>query len=312
VPSSCGGRVGGIASRPPGGLRIPAPSLVSLDTLNITLPTDLPTGFDQTPATPSPGSPLDPDTFDRLFAKVFAYRELGTRFSDDMYLNLEHLGLTSLVYGVLPDNVKELFLGHNPLLEIDCALLPKTVEILDLSHCRSLERVLNIDQLPNLAELVVQDTPVQTLSRLPPTLVFLDVSHCHYLTALPNLTRTNLHRLDMDWTHMETIPQLPETLHTFCARFSRIGVEFPMLPDSLQWLELDHSTAVTEGFLPDRPDTVTYTEYAETARKWWNACLRRERYDLLHESLMMAAWHPDRVSRWLEHSEETLDMMMGC
>jgi hypothetical protein len=85
-----------------------------------------------------------------------------------------------------------------------------------------------------------------------------------------------------------------------------------MLPESLQWLELDYSAAVTEGFVPERPDTVTNTEYAATVRAWWNACLRKERFDSFHEELMMAAWHPRRVEAWLLQGEDVLDNIMGC
>ncbi len=184
--------------------------------------------------------------------------------------------------------------------------------MLDVAHCRQLERILNLDHLPKLTNLLAEDTAIRSLPRLPSSLVALLVSHCPYLTGLPSLTRTALRRLDIDWTHMEVIPQLPETLHTFCARFTRIGVELPMLPESLQWLELDHSVAVTEGFVPEQPDTVTNTEYAATVRAWWNACLRKERFDTLHEELMMAAWHPKRVEAWLTHGWDVLDNIMGC
>ena len=245
-----------------------------------------------------------------MFAKIVDYsaRRPGHHDRD---LNLDWLQLTEVVYGALPEDLKELSLCRNPLLEIDCALLPKTLEVLDLKHCRSLERILNLDQLPNLASLTVCDTAISTLPRLPASLQHLSVSHCTKLTSLPPLARTNLQTLTMRWTiNLQKLPELPEGFASLHAQHSGLA-ELPMLPESLMSLLLDRSVIEKEGLVPERPDTVRYGEYAATTRAWWNACLRLERYEALHESLMMAAWHPDRVGKWLSHGESTLDMMMG-
>jgi hypothetical protein len=228
-----------------------------------------------------------------------------------MYLNLEHLGLTSLVYGVLPDNVKELFIGNNPLLEIDCALLPKTLDSLDLENCTTLERILNLDQLPNLKTLTLNNTAIHSLPKLPESLTWFRIHHCGNLTALPSLARTNLRTLGMDWTNVQ-LPQIPETLTSLSARWSKVGGELPYLPDGLVWLDMVGSIAEREGFLPERLDTVNVAEYANTARKWWNACLRKEAFETIHEELMAAAWHPKRVEAWLLQGEHVLDNIMGC
>jgi len=280
--------------------------------MNNNLRTDTPTGFDQTPATPTPGSPLTPWTFDRLFAKVFSYQERTALHPEDTYLDLSGMySLTELVYGVLPDDLTELIINRCPLLEIDCALLPKTLEALDLENCEHLERVLNIDQLPKLTVLNLSNTAIRSLSKLPESLRHLRVHHCGDLRSLPSLGRTNLQTLEMDWTFTE-LPQIPETLMSLSARHSGIGGELPYLPDGLIRLDVVGSVAEREGFLPERLDTVNILEYSETARKWWNACLRRERYDQIHEELMAATWHPRRVEAWLTAGEEVLDMMMGC
>lgn len=250
--------------------------------------------------------------FDRLFEKVFAYRERTARHPEDTYLNLSDMhSLTELVYGVLPDDMTELIINRSPLLEIDCALLPKTLEVLDLENCTTLERILNLDQLPNLKTLVLNNTAIRSLPKLPESLTWLRIHYCRNLTALPSLARTNLRTLGMDWTHVP-LPQIPETLMSLYARYSAIGDELPYLPDGLLHLDMVGSIAEREGFLPERLDTVNILEYTETARKWWNACLRRERYETLQEELMAATWHPKRVEAWLTAGEEVLDMMMGC
>ena len=290
----------------------PVNNFVPPTTLTNTLTSATPTGSPQTPATPSTRSPLDLTTFDRLFAKVLAYAERTSHNPEDTYLTAERMKLTSLPYDILPADMTELYIGGNLLVELDCALLPKTLEVLDISHCLNFKHILNIDQLPNLAELNVSDTRICSLPSLPGSLHTLNVSHCTQLTALPAIGRTHICRLEMSWSGVESITQFPETLRLLYARYSKLGVELPMLPDSLVLLDLDGTPAVTEGFLPERPDTVTHLEYTETARAWWNACLRKERFESFHEELMMAAWHPTRVSKWLLHGEEVLDMMMGC
>jgi len=219
--------------------------------------------------------------------------------------------LTELVYGVLPEDLTELVINHSPVLEIDCAHLPKTLEVLDLQNCSDLERVLNLDQLPKLTRLLLGGSSVRTLSRLPASLRVLNVHYCIHLTGLPPLGRTQLERLDIDWATFDTLPQLPETLRILSARWSNLGANLPPLPESLEVLDLDGSVAVRDGFLPQRSDHSFSITYTPMARIFWNACIQKERYDQIHEELMQVAWHRDRVSKWLDHGEDVLDMMMG-
>ena len=290
---------------------------VSLDLTNTPPRTDSPTGDSQTPATPTPGSPLDSFTFDQLFAKVFRYTERIQRPGsnrNDRYLDLENMSLTDLVYGVLPEDLVELYLGgYNFLLELDCALLPKTLEVLDVSRCKSLQRILNLDQLPNLMHLVLEGCEgLRSLPRVPPSLSLLNVSHCVNLQAIPALAKTQLYRLDMDWTmDVHTLPVLPDTLVTLNARFNYLD-ELPFLPDSLHLLDLAHGRVVAQGLAPERNDRETISAYTQRTRVWWNACLRKTRFDDIHEELMQKAWHPRRVEAWLLQGEHVLDNIMGC
>ena len=285
---------------------------VSLDTpLNIPTRPDTPTGFLQTPATPSPGSPLDTDTFDRLFARVFAYNERIRRHSEDRYLDLAGMtSLTSMVYGVLPTDLTELHLNATYIVELDCALLPDTLEFLDLEDCWHLKRILNLDRLPVLSYLNVSGSSIASLPRLPASLTTLKASFCRKLTSLPLLLRTKLRMLTLYRTPIVRLPDLPETMWSLDIALTNVrGEDFPMIPDSLSILNTDGTPAVEDGFLPSR--TEPFSEYAVRVRTFWNACLRKSRYDALFEELMMAAWHPDRVSKWLDQGEDVLDMMMG-
>lgn len=246
-----------------------------------------------------------------MFAKIVDYsaRRPGHH---DYDLNLDWLQLTEVVYGALPEDLKELSLCRNPLLEIDCALLPNTLEVLDLRHCRSLERILNLDRLPKLIVLEIEDTAITSLPKLPASLIHLNASHTR-LTALPTLMKCgDLRRIDLEWCKdISKLPMLPDGVHSLCLRHSGID-ELPMLPDTLSYLDVDYAEVVHQGLAPERPDTVSHTEYATTTRAWHMACLRLERYELIHEELMQKAWHPRRVERWLEQGEAVLDMMMGC
>jgi hypothetical protein len=203
----------------------------------------------------------------------------------------------------LPEGLRLLDISETDLTILDGAKLPKSLRVID-AHATKLHTIRNLDQLPNLIELRLAFSPwlERIEGNFPPSLWSLTVRCCEHIDKLPPLARTRLAFLVLtNSPNITTIPPLPETTVSITLRGS--GVK-------------------TLPFLPDRCDDITlwndpyygahYVGRAHDLREAQRKALRRERYDLLHESLMMAAWHPDRVSRWLEHSEETLDMMMGC
>ena len=232
---------------------------------------------------------------------------------DPRYLDLDGYHLTEVVYGALPDDLTELYLDNNPLLDLDCALLPKTLEVLYVRFNPTLTSIRNIDALPNLVVLELHGcSSLLTLPPLPPKLRTLHLGYCSGLTALPPLARlSELLHLDINHTlRLYELPALPEGLTLLQARYSGLR-ELPYLPEKLSWLELQRSRVVQDGLAPEAGDTERMSDYATRVRTWWTACLQKERFDALHEELMAAAWHPDRVSKWLSHGEEVLDMMMG-
>jgi hypothetical protein len=219
-----------------------------------------------------------------------------------------------VVYGALPDDLVELCLDNNYLLELDCALLPKTLEVLQVRNVRTLTSIRNLDQLPNLCELNLGGcSGLTTLPVLPPKLHTVRLGHCIGLTELPPLARLpNLRILDINMTtRLHELPALPEGLTWLLAQFSALD-EPPYLPESLCCLDLAHSMVVLLGLAPERRDREGIADYTERTRTWWNGCLAKERFDAIHEELMAAAWHPKRVEAWLSHGEEVLDNIMGC
>jgi hypothetical protein len=222
--------------------------------------------------------------------------------------------LTSMVYGVLPTDLTELHLNATYIVELDCALLPDTLEFLDLEDCWHLKRILNLDRLPVLSYLNVSGSSIASLPRLPASLTTLKASFCRKLTSLPLLLRTKLRMLTLYRTPIVRLPDLPETMWSLDIALTNVrGEDFPMIPDSLSILNTDGTPAVEDGFIPSRWDTEPFSVHAVRVRTFWNACLRKEKFDALHESLIAATWHPDRFERWCLDEDEKREnaSMMG-
>jgi hypothetical protein len=198
-------------------------------------------------------------------------------------------------------------------VELDCALLPRSLQWLSLYNNDTMTTIRNLDQLTELRVLNLSwCSRLTTISAIPPSLVTLSLDHCDRLEALPPLVRSNLKVLAVAYTiDLDYLPALPESLQMLSARDSFFR-NVPYFPPNLTYLELARSS-MSRHFphLAKRPgeDMATYTRrvLAEQAQR-----LRRERYDQIHEELMAATWHPRRVEAWSLAGEEVLDMMMGC
>ena len=204
-------------------------------------------------------------------------------------------------------------LQHTSIVELDCALLPKSIDVLDVSQCRNLERILNLDQLSNLTILNITGTPIASLPRLPNSLTCLNAKQCPNLTTLPVLEQTNLRSLTLYRTPVENLPHLPSTLSLLNIHKTKVrGEGFPMIPDSVTYLDIDYTPAVKDGFLPNRMDGEQYADYANRVRTLWKGCSHKEKFALFHEELIVATWHPDRFEQWCLDIEEKKEneMMM--
>ena len=216
---------------------------------------------------------------------------------------------TEIPYETLPDNLLSLDVARSWISEIDCARLPKTITKIVACECPFLARVLNLDQLPTLEKLYVPGcNRLLSLPPFPNSLKDLSVTSCLNLTSLPPLRRTSLEILSVCNTVIRTLPELPDTLRDLRANWSKLET-LPFLPDSL--LILTTEDVCTES-IPTRPANVSLDAFAALVRKQQRKVLRKERFTAIFEELMMVAWRPDRVSKWLEAGEDVLDMMMGC
>lgn len=165
------------------------------------------------------------------------------------------------------------------------------------------------------------------ITSLPPLPEHIHVLNCHntYLTVLPYL-HEGLVVLNCSHTLLTSLPALPDTLSVLNCAHTRITY-LPELPKHLMTLWCNNTMLTT---LPHIPVTLQYffcyksplilqreegesvPDYNRRWREWREDQASKprvqERTRVLKEELMMEAWHPDRVERWLEAGVE-LDCM---
>lgn len=217
---------------------------------------------------------------------------------------------------VLPEGTTTLNLSDTKITVLDGATLPRSITSISLT-LSPLRTVRNLHLLPNLQmlDLTWSIWLDNFETEFPASLWSLTLSHCRYLQALPKLSHTKLVHLNLyACAALRAIPDLPEGLGSLTLDRCDQVASLPLLPDSL----INFSPNVrfaAEGPRMDAPSLLGwYLDPAYTAkyRDHQRANLRKQRFELFHEELMQKAWHPDRVSKWLEHGEGVLDMMMGC
>ena len=212
-------------------------------------------------------------------------------------------------------------LGGNTEYDLNITSLPSLPDSLKLLHINTLD-ITSLPTLPSaLEDLRITASPVTALPSLPSNLLRL-YSTITQLTELPQLPSTleslgcilnigitqlpqlpsSLKRLCCGWTSITELPQLPDSLEVLCCGSTPI-TELPSLPPSL--IELDCSDC--PNLLIQRNEGESIQDYG----KRWDD-IREERKELeskqrcverclsVKEELMAAAWHPNRVERWLE------------
>jgi len=158
--------------------------------------------------------------------------------------------------------------------------LPPLPEHILVLHCH--HTLLTV--LPYLPEgLVVLyccNTPLTSLPTLPDTLMTLNCSHT-LITSLPRLPKYIM-TLWCNDTLLTTLPHIPITIHYFLTYNSPLILV--------------------------RGDDESIQSYNQRWREWREDQASKprvqERTLLLKEELMMEAWHPDRVERWLNAGVE--------
>lgn len=216
---------------------------------------------------------------------------------------------------VLPEGTTTLKLTDTKVTVLDGATLPRSITSITIT-LSPVRTVRNLHMLPNLQILdLTRSVWLDTFeTEFPPSLWSLTLSHCAYLQSLPRLSHTKLVHLNLyACAALRTIPDLPEGIGSLTMdRCDRVAT-LPFLPDSL----INFSPSVR--FLSEGPPPGTSLmgwyldpDYAAKYREHQRTKLRKQRFELFHEDLVAKAWHPDRVSKWLEQGEHVLDNIMGC
>ena len=242
--------------------------------------------------------------------------EWSCRTEGHTSLRLSGLQITDLSAVRIPEGVHGLKLSSTLITDQDYpARLP--FGILTLEHHFFMGTTLEGLDTTRIESLSLQSCPfLTTLGPLPPTLRKLTISGCPNLTSLPSLPK-RLYWLDvMKCPALTVIPPLPSGFTTLLASDSGL-LRCPVLPPVIQVVH------VPPTCLDCR--VIDFTATLAAQRHPWgiptmksgidlllNFQRNQTRMALLKEELMMAAWHPTRVSKWLLHGEEVLDMMMGC
>lgn len=159
------------------------------------------------------------------------------------------------------------------------------------------------------------------ITSLPPLPAHIYCLNCHNtnLTVLPYLPE-GLVILNCGYSKLTSLPALPDTLKTLVCAHTLI-TSLPRLPKYLTTLWCNDTPLTTLLELPitlqycyfyntqliipwDAPDSGDVRAYNLRWREWREEQASKprvqERTRRLKEELMMEAWHPDRVERWLD------------
>ena len=188
---------------------------------------------------------------------------------------------------------------------------PDTEELLQrIAECDNYLslRGLNITSLPELPTglkvLICSYTPLTSLPELPAGLRELWCSHTS-LTSLPDLP-ASLQLLSCCYTQLTKLPDLPASLQELWCSHTLL-TSLPDLPASLQLLSCSHTSLI----LKLKPDE-TIKDYNLRWREWREEQASKERiqakHRLLKEEIVMEAWHPRKVEKWIEAGVELEDM----
>lgn len=198
--------------------------------------------------------------------------DLVERSKTTKTLFLEELVLTHLPE--LPDDLEVLSFNETTL-EI-LPKLPKSLTHLYIEYC-------DIETLPELHEnmkhLSVQGTTINELPMLPSRLEFLDCSNCEFLTELPELPKT-LTQLRYGGTPLKTVPEkAPGTWPMLVLKYNITDID-----------PCDYNAMISRFKLK-----VSEWNREEDARK-----RVQTRCKAIKEELMMEAWKPTRVQKWID------------
>jgi Leucine-rich repeat (LRR) protein len=238
----------------------------------------------------------------------------------DLPYGLTHLfcnGTSLLGLPELPPSLEHLEVGHTQINWLPS--LPESLRVLICDHT-FLEGALT--NLPfELSLLDCSDTNIDWID-LPPHLNELRCRNTR-MTLLPELP-LSLEYLNCEDNDISELPELPPNLCFLWCSGTRL-TRFPPLPRTLRGLECMCVPLLT---YPDIPGSVVFTNWSpvdvlprtqyETLQDYvarlrsFEEYRARERCRALKEEIVMKAFHPTKVEKWLhEGGHACLEMMFG-
>ena len=230
-----------------------------------------------------------PDT-EELLRRLANVRHYWYEIQKLTELNIYGLQITSLPE--LPSYLKKLCCSHTQIPK-----LPSLPSSLVALGCHSTQ-ITELPPLPDsLREIYCSHTQITKLPSLPSS---LSVLSCHntQITELPQLPASLL-ELGCQNTLITGLPPLPSSLTWLGCSNIQI-TELPPLPDSMQYLSCNNCPNLL--IKPMEGEIIqAYEERWKPIREERDSKKRcQDRCLTVKEELMAAAWHPDRVEKWLE------------
>lgn len=187
-------------------------------------------------------------------------------------------------------------LTHGPNTSI---LLERIAECIDSGVTTLNLAFLDITSLPPLPEhifcLNCYNTNLTVLPSLHEGLVVLNCGNTK-LTSLPALPDT-LSTLNCAHTFITSLPRLPKYLMVLWCNDTLLRT-LPHIPVSISYFFCYNSPLILK-----RGDGESIPDYNLRWRAWEEKESReriQEKARMLKEEIMIQAWHPDRVEKWLE------------
>ena len=163
----------------------------------------------------------------------------------------------------------------------------------------------SLPELPSgLLSLSCDNTQLSSLPELPSGLRTLYVSNTQ-LTSLPELP-SELITLECYNTQLTSLPNLPSGLQQlYC--FNTPLTSLPEHPARLWWLKCQNTPLIlqrkeNESIADNNQRWAIWSEEEESRKRI------QAKHRLLKEEIVMEAWHPRKVERWIELGVELADL----
>ena len=184
-------------------------------------------------------------------------------------------------------------------------VLLNTIETCDTELNVTGMNITSLPKLPSkLKKLDCSDTLIASLPELPAELEVLSCTGTR-ITSLPELPNS-IKSISCCDTLLTSLPKLPNDLGMLWCSRTRITV-LPKLPDSL-WMLNCFNTPLTLKVIPDE----SVDDYRIRLNEWHEEQESKDRIQqrtrLLFEEIVMKAWHPRKVEKWIEAGVELEDL----